>query len=147
MDFQVKVRGFRVELGEIESRLLGHPLVDAAVVVARKDEMGDACLAAYFVPDPGALDSLTDEELCRRLRRDLASGLPGYMAPAFLVPMQSFPLTPNGKVDRRALPEPGDGAGGVIEYTAPRDEVEETLVALWGDVLKVEPDRIGIDTG
>ncbi|HEY7510304.1 MAG TPA: amino acid adenylation domain-containing protein, partial [Vicinamibacteria bacterium] len=124
VDFQVKVRGFRIELGEIESALLRHPEVKDAVVVAREDRPGDQRLVAYVV---GAAAP-------ERLRGDLLERLPEYMVPSAFVSLPALPLSPNGKVDRRALPAPGETApgrrGGVL-----RTPAEEALAAIWADVL------------
>ncbi|HEY0083939.1 MAG TPA: AMP-binding protein [Pyrinomonadaceae bacterium] len=137
LDHQIKLRGFRIELGEIEAALVRHPQVAEAVVIAREDEAGDRRLVAYVV---GATDSdLTVEEL----RRYLKETLPEYMIPAAFVQLVEMPLTPNGKVDRRALPAPEQTRRGMDEtYIAPRTPVEETLAQIWADVLNVE--RVGI---
>jgi amino acid adenylation domain-containing protein len=138
VDHQVKVRGYRIELGEIETRLSQHPGVQVNVVVARKDEDGADYLAAYVVPQPG--------KDCRPevLRPFLAEKLPDYMVPSYFVVMESFPLTPNGKIDRKALPVPqqqstnGQAAGGRT-IVAPRNDAERDLAAIWEEVLKVKP--------
>jgi amino acid adenylation domain-containing protein len=132
IDFQVKIRGFRIEPGEIEAVLEKHPGVAQAVVTAREVN-GEKRLAAYIVALP---DAVTTSEL----RRHLKGSLPEYMVPADFVFLKSFPLTPNGKVDRRALPapepsEPG-GAGG---FVAPRNEFESRMASLWEQVLGRRP--------
>ncbi|MFI5618577.1 amino acid adenylation domain-containing protein [Streptomyces sp. NPDC051567] len=134
-DDQVKIRGFRVELGEVESAVLSHPDVEDAVVVARQEDSGRRRLAAYLV---------TARELHPSdLRGHLSGLLPDYMVPAVFVTLDELPLTPGGKVDRRALPEPDAGAGRPDDqYVAPRDEVEEILAGAWAEVLGVE--RVGI---
>jgi amino acid adenylation domain-containing protein/non-ribosomal peptide synthase protein (TIGR01720 family) len=128
IDQQVKVRGFRIELGEIESTLLAHPAVSSAAVVVR-GEGEDAALVAYVVPNgemPGAGE----------LRDALKKDLPEYMVPAAFVAMERIPLTTNGKLDRKALPEPGSAGTGADEaYLAPRTPVEEMLAAVWCEVL------------
>jgi amino acid adenylation domain-containing protein len=128
LDHQVKVRGFRVELGEVEAVLLAHPEVREAVVVVREDTPGDRRLIAYLTGNAGDAGSLTADAL----RRSVRERLPDYMVPAAFVTLAALPLTPSGKVDRKALPAPewqGEGAG------APRTPVEEVLAGLWAEVL------------
>ncbi|HEX8317857.1 amino acid adenylation domain-containing protein, partial [Longimicrobium sp.] len=133
IDFQVKVRGYRIELGEIEARLAEHPGVRAPVVLVREDAPGDRRLVAYHLGDePVAVDAL---------RVHLAERLPEYMVPAAYVWMEAYPLTPNGKVDRRALPAPEGNAYSAGEYAAPVGETEEALAGIWAEVLGVE--RVG----
>ncbi len=132
-DHQVKVRGFRVELGEIEARLLEHAGVREAVVVAREDGPGNKRLAAYYVGDA--------ELSAEALRALLAASLPDYMVPAAYMRLDALPLTPNGKLDRKALPAPEGAAFASRGYEAPRGEAEETLARLWAELLKVE--RVG----
>ncbi len=134
-DGQVKIRGFRIELGEIEAALRGHESVADAVVVAH-DEDGRKYLAAYLTaaagasPDPGALAEA------------LASQLPEYMVPSVFVPLDRIPLTSNGKVDRRALPDPRPHRVGAAEHVAPRNATEQALARIWAEVLSAE--RIGV---
>ncbi|WP_437675109.1 non-ribosomal peptide synthetase [Sorangium sp. So ce131] len=125
-DHQVKIRGFRVELGEVEARVREHPGVGQAVVVARDDGAGGRSIAAYVVPREGSLDEAA-------LRGFLKERLPEYMVPGDFVLLHALPLTANGKVDRKALPSPA--ARRRREYVAPRTQVEETLAAIWADVL------------
>jgi amino acid adenylation domain-containing protein/non-ribosomal peptide synthase protein (TIGR01720 family) len=134
LDHQVKVRGLRIELGEIETALGEHPAVREGVVLVREDRPGDRRLVGYFVA--AETKPATDE-----LRAFLRERLPDYMVPAAFVAMDALPMTPNGKVDRRALPAPEWAA--TAAYTPPRNAVEETLAAIWGEVLKAE--RVGID--
>ena len=137
LDHQVKVRGFRIELTEIELALESHPDVAQAVVAARPDAQGSLALVAFVVARAGARPSAAD------VRSFVAARLPEYMVPGQLVELDQLPLTPNGKVDRGALPEVGPGGGaGDREYTAPRTTVEEMLVGLWEGVLGVE--RVGV---
>ncbi|HEY4939817.1 MAG TPA: alpha/beta fold hydrolase, partial [Rhizomicrobium sp.] len=130
-DDQVKIRGFRIELGEIEATLIEHPSVREAVVTARADSAGDKRLAAYYVS--------ADEEVgAAALRAHLAAKLPDYMVPAAYVRLQTLPLTPNGKLDRRALPAPEGDAFARASYEPPQGEVEETLAAIWAELLSLE---------
>ena len=129
-DHQVKVRGHRVELGEIEAVLAAHPGVRQAIVTARRGESDELRIVAYIV---GA--SLPHDELRTALRKKL----PDYMLPSAFVFLKVLPLTPNGKVDRAALPEPEDVRAGVqTEFVAPRTPVEEKLAGLWAGLLKVK---------
>ena len=129
-DHQVKVRGHRVELGEIEAVLAAHPGVRQAIVTARRDESDGVRILAYVV---GA--SMPHDELRAVLRKKL----PEYMLPSAFVFLKALPLTPNGKVDRAALPEPEDVRAGVqSEFVAPRTPVEEKLADLWAGLLKLK---------
>ncbi|KAF9343249.1 hypothetical protein BGX26_006032, partial [Mortierella sp. AD094] len=132
-DHQVKIRGFRIELGEIETRLLEHPEVRDATVIAL-GEGEHKRLVAYVVAE-------TSDDLVHALRSHLTSRLPDYMVPAAYVRMDVFPLTPNGKLDRRALPEPGSDAFVSQGYEAPSGEIESSLAAIWSELLKI--DRVG----
>ncbi len=136
IDSQVKVRGFRIEPGEIEQQILAHEPVREAVVVAREDHAGDHYLTAYIVPGAAGFES-------NRLKVFLEERLPHYMVPAYLVQLDHLPLKPNGKVDKDALPLPDPGDGET--YVAPRDQLELRLVEIWGAVLGVEPGKISID--
>jgi amino acid adenylation domain-containing protein len=134
IDHQVKLRGFRIELGEIESVLAEQPTVKQAVVVVREDVPGDKRLAAYVTAREG--------QTCdpQALRRALREAVPDYMVPAAVVPLETFPLTANGKVDRSALPIPTlesvhDGAQAV----EPRNRIELQLAAIWEQVLGITP--------
>jgi amino acid adenylation domain-containing protein len=136
VDTQVKVRGFRVEPGEIESRLMDIDYIKEAVVITNRDQNGDTFLCAYVVSD--------NEINAAELRDLLAETLPGYMVPGYYVQLDRIPLSPNGKVKREALP-PIDGAAVKRVYAAPRDEIEKKLCQLWSDVLGLDKDTIGID--
>ena len=129
-DQQVKVRGHRIELGEIEAALAAHPAIAQAAVVLRHDG-GEPRLVAYGVPAGGG-EPPTPEAL----RSDLGQRLPAAMVPALFVPLEALPTTPNGKVDRRALPAPQPVRRTAL--VAPRNAEEEALAALWGDLLEVE---------
>ncbi|HYW10199.1 MAG TPA: non-ribosomal peptide synthetase, partial [Longimicrobium sp.] len=128
-DAQVKVRGYRIEPGEIETRLLEHPAVREAAVIARDDAAGDTRLVAYFAGAGADAESL---------RAHLAERLPEYMVPAAYVVVDALPLSPNGKVDRRALPDPGGDAFARHAYEAPASEAEAALAEIWSELLGVE---------
>jgi amino acid adenylation domain-containing protein len=129
-DHQVKVRGFRIELGEIEAMLAEHPAVAQAVAAVRPDGSGNAQLVAYVVPAEGRAASAGN------LRAALREALPEYMIPSHFVTLSAFPLTPNAKVDRKALPAPGtDRPDLEREFVAPRTPVEESVAAIWAEVL------------
>ncbi|MET0646190.1 MAG: amino acid adenylation domain-containing protein [Pyrinomonadaceae bacterium] len=139
IDHQVKVRGYRIELGEIEAALAAHASVGECVVVAREDDRGDKRLVAYLV---GASDAqpATAGELREHLRRRL----PEYMVPWVFVQLASMPLTPNGKVDRKALPDPElDDEAGRGGRRQPRTPVEEVLAGIFAEVLRVR--EVGVD--
>ncbi|HEY4595936.1 MAG TPA: amino acid adenylation domain-containing protein, partial [Thermoanaerobaculia bacterium] len=136
LDHQVKVRGFRIELGEIEAALNRQPGVRESVVVAREDVPGDVRLVAYVVPAAGASPAPAG------LRAAAQESLPAYMVPADFVFLDSLPTTPNGKLDRRALPSPSRGRPDTTAgFVAPRTPVEETLASIWAEVLGHE--RVG----
>jgi amino acid adenylation domain-containing protein/non-ribosomal peptide synthase protein (TIGR01720 family) len=139
-DHQVKVRGFRIEIGEIESAIRGEAAVADAVVLLRADG-GDRRLVAYVVPSPGN-GSRSDDELKGSLRTSLKGRLPDYMVPSAFVVMPSFPLTPNGKIDRRALPPPASERHDAAALTPPRSAVESVIADVWRDVL--ECDRVSV---
>jgi amino acid adenylation domain-containing protein len=132
VDFQVKIRGFRIELGEIEAVLEKHPAVAQAVVTAHEVN-GVKRLAGYIVP-------VSDTVTAADLRKHVKNSLPEYMVPADFVFLKSFPLTPNGKVDRPALPEPARvDEGKSDDYIAPRDDEEAAMASLWEQVLGKRP--------
>ncbi|HEX9938621.1 MAG TPA: amino acid adenylation domain-containing protein, partial [Longimicrobium sp.] len=128
LDHQVKVRGFRIELGEIEGALRRSEGVADCVVVAREDEPGEKRLVAYVVGDAKAAV----------LSEHLLGELPEYMVPSAFVFLDALPQTPNGKLDRKALPAPEEGADAGRSYEAPRGEVEATLAGIWSELLGVE---------
>jgi thioesterase domain-containing protein len=135
-DQQVKVRGFRVELGEVEAALTAHSAVRQAVVVAREDDPGDARLVAYLIADAPS-GATADADALRAHLREL---LPVYMVPSAFVALDAFPLTGTGKVDRRALPEP-EAVEAAAAYEPPRTEAEATMAEAWAEVLGVS--RVG----
>ncbi|TBR56964.1 non-ribosomal peptide synthetase [Westiellopsis prolifica IICB1] len=135
VDSQVKVRGFRIELGEIEATLIAHPQVKEAVVLVREDQPGNKSLVAYMVLDQSS--SQESVSIASELRRFLQEKLPGYMVPSGFVTLESFPMTPNGKVDRRALPAPGRPQLAE-DYVMPRTEAEQLIAAVWQEVLQLE---------
>ncbi|HHX4494923.1 TPA: non-ribosomal peptide synthase/polyketide synthase [Pseudomonas aeruginosa] len=144
VDHQVKVRGFRIELGEIEACLGEHPAVREALVIAVEGAAG-AQLVAYLVPQAEALASATLEvqaTLRNELKALLRDSLPEYMVPAHLLFLERLPLSPNGKVDRKALPAP-DASLLQEAYVAPRSELECQVAAIWQEVLKLQ--RVGLD--
>ncbi|MEV5552128.1 amino acid adenylation domain-containing protein [Nonomuraea wenchangensis] len=140
IDHQVKIRGHRIEPGEVESALAGHPAVASCAVVAREVTPGDTRLFAYWAPGDGAEPAAADlREWCGRT-------LPGYMVPSGFVRMDELPLTGNGKIDRAALPAPGGERPRLeTEFVPPRTPVEETLARVWAEVLGL--DRVGVQDG
>jgi amino acid adenylation domain-containing protein len=136
IDNQVKVRGFRIELGEIESVLVQHPGIRQVVADVRAGKSGDKRLVAYIVTENG-IPSISD------LRSFLAAKLPDYMVPSAFVPLDALPLSPNGKLNRSALPDPGDAHPDVNrEFVPPTTPVETTLAAIFSEILDVS--RIGL---
>jgi acyl carrier protein len=134
LDHQVKVRGYRIELGEVEATLLSHPAVRECVAAAAPGPAGDPRLVAYVVPG-GAADPAA-------WRSHLKERLPDYMVPSLFVEVGALPRTPNGKVDRGALPAPVGRDSGAGEYVAPRGAVEEAIAEAWREVLGLE--RVGV---
>ncbi|WP_051892658.1 amino acid adenylation domain-containing protein [Streptomyces erythrochromogenes] len=139
IDGQVKLRGFRIEPGEIEAVLSGHPAVRQVIVIPREDRPGDTRLVGYCSVPGHALDG--QPELASELKQFAAAALPGYMVPSAVVVLPALPLNANGKVDRRALPAPELGAD--TAGRAPRDERERALCTLFGEILGI--DDITID--
>jgi bacitracin synthase 3 len=133
IDSQVKIRGQRIEIGEIECQLLKHESIKDAVVLA-KENKNDKFLCAYIVP--------VKEFEISGLRGYLSRELPDYMVPTYFIPMENFPLTPTGKIDRKVLPAPGIKSRET--YTPPGNDREETLCKIWSEVLGIEKEKIGI---
>jgi thioesterase domain-containing protein/acyl carrier protein len=136
VDHQVKLRGYRIELGEIEAALLDQAEVSQAIVVAREDSPGDKRLVAYVVGNAAAAADVD------ALRAALKQRLPEYMVPSAFVVLEALPLSPNGKIDRKALPVP-QGQARTGDYVAPQSVMEEILVTIWSDVLG--QDTVGRD--
>ena len=133
----MKIRGYRIELGEVEATLRLHPAVEDALVVVREDAPGDKRLVCYLIFNQDASLTISD------LRSFLEKRLPDYMIPASFVTLDSWPSTPNGKLDRRALPPPDQGRPELKQsYVAPSGLTEEALAAIWGEVLGLE--QVGI---
>ena len=136
-DFRVKVRGYGVETAEVEKRLLSHPDVREAIVVARQNRLGESYLVAYFTVSDHSVPTVSE------LRGFLLEKLADYMVPSSFVMLDAMPLTPNGKLDRSALPVPDSSRPQLdVAYAAPRSSIEEKLVELWEKILDVRP--IGI---
>ena len=127
LDDQVKVRGYRIELGEIDSVIMQSDLVRQAVVLAKKDKSGNSRLVGYVVAQ-GTFDK-------QAVQSYLGSKLPEYMVPALWVELESIPLTPNGKIDRKALPDP-ELTDIATEYVAPRNGTEQALTEIWQELLE-----------
>jgi acyl carrier protein len=134
MDQQVKIRGFRIELGEIEAALRQHPAIANALVTARTDASGEKRLVGY-------LQTRNGPPAENQLREFIRTKLPAYMVPAHFVILKEFPLTPNGKIDARRLPQPDEVAATERLYVAPKDDYERALAQIWEEVLSLP--RIG----
>ncbi|CAM2064006.1 Amino acid adenylation domain-containing protein [Sulfidibacter corallicola] len=137
VDFQVKLRGFRIELGEIEARLLEHPAVKETVVtvIDGGEDQAEKRLVAWLVGQPGPVVAI-------ELRDWAKAALPDYMVPSQFVNLDAFPLTPNGKIDRKALPVPEPAQATEARHVVPRTALETRLTTIWAEVLKVP--RVGI---
>lgn len=136
-DDQVKIRGFRIELGEIEAVLCQHPDVRETVVIVREDVPGDQRLVAYLVWHPELSAPISE------LRNFLREKLPDYMVPSNFLPLKALPLTANGKIDKRSLPSPADLPPELDSaYIPPTSEMEQTVAAVWQEVLHLE--KVGI---
>ncbi|WP_340615913.1 amino acid adenylation domain-containing protein [Xenorhabdus entomophaga] len=131
-DFQVKIRGFRIELGEIEEQLAACEGVSDAVVIAREEGMGDKRLVAYLIPEAGVT------LIPAQLREQLSTRLMEYMLPSAFVMLDAFPMSANGKLDRKALPIPDSAAIVSREYEAPQGEIEQKLASVWQSLLNLE---------
>ena len=139
IDHQVKIRGFRIELGEIETRLAQHSTVREAVVIAREDTPGDKRLVAYLIA------SGEERPTAAELKVNLRANLPDFMVPSHYVWLESFPQTPNKKIDRKALPAPegAEGPSTTVESARPEGQLEQTIAKLWCEVLGVA--SVGVD--
>ena len=140
IDHQVKIRGFRIELGEIEARLKTHPQVQDAVVLARDNQLIAYTVRRSGFSREGSMPT-AEAELRTALRDHLKSTLPDYMVPVHLILLDAFPLTGNGKLDRKALPAP-DASQLQAAFVAPETPLQQELAAIWAEVLKVE--RVGL---
>ena len=138
VDSQVKIRGFRIELGEIESALAQYETAGDNVVIVREDTPGDKKLVAYIIKKENQETDIAE------LRQFLKTKIPDYMVPSAFVFIDQFPLTPNGKIDRKVLPSPLEAAPGQTKtYVEPQTEMERKLARIWSDILKIK--RIGTD--
>ncbi|MCP4152061.1 MAG: amino acid adenylation domain-containing protein, partial [bacterium] len=137
-DHQVKIRGFRIELGEIENQLINHNEIEGAVVLVREYNNGEHYLCAYYVPK-----NKTEGVESENLKQYLKNELPEYMIPSYLIQLEKIPTTANGKLDRKALPEPQHKGEGV--YALPRSQTEKTIQDIWAEILAEKPGNIGID--
>jgi amino acid adenylation domain-containing protein len=139
LDTQIKIRGMRVEIGEIENHLMRHEEIKEAVVLARENQGGEKYLCAYIVPHSSHSPHPT------KLREYLSHTLPEYMIPTYFMVIDSIPFMPSGKINREALPDPGVLMEGRTSRIAPRNRVEMKLVEIWAEVLGIEKEEIGID--
>ena len=143
VDHQVKIRGFRIELGEIEARLREHPAVREAVVVAQPSAVGQQLVGYVVAQEPAVADSPEAQAECRALLKTvLRERLPDYMVPSHLLFLAQMPLTPNGKLDRKGLPQP-DASLLQQAYVAPRSDLEQQVAAIWAEVLQLQ--QVGLD--
>ncbi|MGB7605872.1 MAG: amino acid adenylation domain-containing protein [Lutisporaceae bacterium] len=140
IDNQVKIRGYRVELGEIETQLIKHEAIKEAVVLAKEDKNNNKYVCAYIVADKQLM--VAGELTVAELRKYLSKELPEYMIPSYFVQLDNIPINRNGKIDKRALPEPVGNISTGTEYQAARNEMEQKLVEIWQKVLEIE--NIGI---
>ncbi|WP_255293766.1 non-ribosomal peptide synthetase [Bacillus wiedmannii] len=138
LDYQIKIRGLRVEIGEVEEVLMQYPLIKEAVVLAKKDESGENILVGYY------MRSMTKEISIEELQTFMKRKLPDYMIPTIFIEVKELPLSPNGKVDRKLLPEPSfsiiNNTWSIVE---PSNDIQRKLVEIWKKVLQI--DRVGIE--
>ncbi|MEL6468398.1 MAG: amino acid adenylation domain-containing protein [Cyanobacteria bacterium J06623_4] len=150
LDHQIKLRGFRIELGDIETALISHLDIDQALVTLHQGKESSGENKQYSEPQLVAYCKVKTDidiesnpaENIRHIRQHLSQKLPAYMVPTAYILLTDFPLTPNGKIDRKALPEPIGSSQAAAKFVAPKTNTEQTLAALWSETLKVE--RIGI---
>jgi len=140
VDYQVKIRGMRIEPNEIEMLLRTNKNIKESIVVVREHLNGEKHLCAYIVLNPDAAENFGSGEI----RDYLSTKLPNHMVPSFIIPLESLPLNDNGKIDRKALPEPRHVKMG-SKYSPPRNRIEKTVIQLWADSLTTEFNEIGID--
>ncbi|RCU52489.1 amino acid adenylation domain-containing protein [Corallincola holothuriorum] len=140
VDQQVKIRGYRIELGEVESALRSADWVNDACVTVSEDGSQNSCLVGYVVPETAHLN---EQDLPRRLKSYLCDQLPAYMVPSAIVVMRDFPLTPNGKLDRNAMPAPDWGAQTAGRHCAPVTPEQKVICAVWAEVLELQ--NVGIE--
>jgi acyl carrier protein len=140
IDHQVKIRGFRIEPGEIETHLLNHEAIRDALVLVKEKPGKEKYLCAYIVAE-----NAEKKSEIQVLREYLSKKLPDYMIPAYFIYVDGIPLTPNRKVDRKALPEP-EIEVSLEKYLAPRDETEEKIAAIWSELLEIKKEKIGIES-
>jgi len=143
LDTQVKIRGMRIEIKEIENRLMRHENIKEALVLAREGLGSEKYLCAYIVPVPGCREQ--GENGASELQQYLSQGLPGYMIPSYFLFIDAIPVLANGKINKNALPVPGILAGGPGAGIAPRTRVEVKLAEIWADILGTAPAVLGID--
>lgn len=143
IDTQIKIRGFRIETGEIETQLNRHPEIKDSVVIAKGQEVNKKLIAFYVVRETA--ENKIVELPNEALKVHLQQSLPEYMLPAVFVVLEKIPLTPNGKVNRRLLESMEVNLESSQAYVAPRNEMEKQLVVIWAEVLKLEPEKIGIN--
>ncbi len=140
IDDQVKIRGFRIELGEIEANFLQHPSVKEAVVIIREDTPGERSLVGYFVPSSSS--TVVVHEQVAEIRQFLKVRLPDFMIPGHIMALETLPLTANGKINRKILPQPDVSQQLAHNYVAPRSDLERKLTEIWAEVFNIE--KIGI---
>ncbi|MCP4148172.1 MAG: AMP-binding protein, partial [bacterium] len=146
IDHQVKIRGHRVEMGEIENHLLSHTEIKEAVVITKQSENGDHYLCAYYVESGTPHPESDIREPAAALKDFLSKTLPDYMIPSFFIKLQEIPFTPSGKIDRKTLAQYQMPNLKTETYSAPRDKIEKKLSEIWADILAIPRDEIGIDS-